>query len=467
MLHPGKKALLFPVETISRELDFRLVLAGFCARPGNQIFIGNHTDIYELGKRLKNGLYVGKNLLNVSPTRLRVCYEDLKKNDFRVIYLDEEGAIFSGEPDDWRADMIRKFDPRWLDAEDYACSWGTFQDDLYHGLAPKCREHIVRTGHPRFSLCHSDFLPLYADEIKELQEKHGRYILVSTNFTRANFGTGTDYFFKRYHVTPESELRTTLIDEFAYNQQKLAIFIRLINRLSNELPDHTIILRPHPSEGHAIYESLLQYVPRAKIEVHGSLTAWLRGAEAMIHCGCTTGIEGWLSDTFVVNYQPLHDERFERKVPNMAGERCESEDAVVQTLKDVLTTSDKRHTSISEIGYALIKSLINNVQQGREGFTSLTNLVEEVEKEISPAEAIDSLSSFARRGKVERVKKFFRSKYPPFIKPWQPRSAYRHQRFPGLNPVEIDQKLAFVSQLTGRPLEARYLSSKLMSITTH
>jgi surface carbohydrate biosynthesis protein len=462
ILEAGKKALLFPIETISRELDFKLVLAGYCAKPGNQIFLGNHTDIYTLGKRLSHGLYVGKNVLNVSPTRLRVCYDELKQNHFRVIYLDEEGAIFAGGPDDWKEDMIRKFDPRWLNAEDHACAWGTFQEQLYHDLKPACDKNIVLTGHPRFSLCHDRFLPLYQKEIDELKQRHGKFILVSTNFTRGNFGTGPEYFFKRYHVTPESPLRTPLIDEFAYHHQKLGIFIRLVNRLSNSFPDHKIILRPHPSEGHGIYQSILNYIPRAEIQVHGSLTAWLRAADALIHCGCTTGIEGWLCGTYVVNYQPLHDERFERRIPNLVGERCEAEDDVIARLGDALALEHPPHTTLTPESLALMKSLIDNVEQSTESFEKLAALVESVENELPAATALGSLTSYSRRGVQETMKKFVRSR---FIKTWKPRNAYQHQRFPGLDPAIIEPKLDFVRELTGRRLVAKYWSSKLMSVT--
>lgn len=465
ILEAGKKALLFPVETISRELDFKLVLAGYCAKPGNQIFLGNHTDIYELGKRLSHGLYVGKNVLNVSPTRLRVCYDDLKKNHFRVIYLDEEGAIFAGGPDDWKEDMIRKFDPRWLNAEDHACAWGTFQEQLYHDLKPACAKNIALTGHPRFSLCRDPFLPLYQQEIEDLRQKHGKFILISTNFTRGNFGTGPEYFFKRYHVTPDSPLRAPLIDEFAYHHQKLGIFIRLVNRLSDSFPDHKIILRPHPSEGHDIYQAILNYIPRAEIQVHGSLTAWLRAADALIHCGCTTGIEGWLSGTYVINYQPLHDERFERRIPNLVGERCETENDVVAKLQHAFSFEHPPRTTLTSDALALMKSLIDNVEQATESFEKMARLVEKVENELPATTVLAPLTPFARRGVQEKMKKWVRSRYPRFIKPWKPRNAYQHQRFPGLDPSIIDSKLAFVSALTGCQLVAKYWSSKLMSVT--
>ena len=34
--------ILLPIETINRELDFKLVLAGYLAGKGHQIYLGQH-----------------------------------------------------------------------------------------------------------------------------------------------------------------------------------------------------------------------------------------------------------------------------------------------------------------------------------------------------------------------------------------------------------------------------------------
>ena len=46
LIKPHHKVILFPLETYVREIDFRLVLALHLLKPGRQILLGNHTDIY-------------------------------------------------------------------------------------------------------------------------------------------------------------------------------------------------------------------------------------------------------------------------------------------------------------------------------------------------------------------------------------------------------------------------------------
>jgi surface carbohydrate biosynthesis protein len=464
VLKPNRKLILLPVETISRDLDFKLVLAGYLANEGNQVFIGNHTDIYEFGKCIKNGIYLGSNLLNVSPSRVKECYNNLKENKFRVLHLEEEGAIFSGGEKDWEKHLVQKFDPRWLESDDYTCAWGEFQARVYEKLNPKCIKNIKITGHPRFNLCHDVFLPIYQAEIDSIKKEHKRFILINTNFTRANFGTEIDYFFKKFKVEQNLSIKTDLVNEFCYVKQKIAFFIKLINRLNDELPNHKIILRPHPSEDLGIYNKILKYIPNAKIITAGSLIAWLRASEALIHCGCTTGIEGWLTNTFVINYQPIDEPRFERKIPNLVGYSCKTENEVLDYLKKIDIQGAFPNLKLDENSYLKIKSLIQNIGQSTESFEIVADLVRKLEVEVNSAFAIRSLFKFSLRGNKEKIKSLIRQRYSIFGKKYTPKNIYRYTRFPGLEPKSIDDKINFINKLTGKKIHAFYYSSKLMSL---
>ena len=124
VIEPRSKVLLFPVETIVRELDYRLVLAARLARQGVTLLLGNHTDIYELGRRMRGAVYVGKHILNLNPSSITERYEVMKACGHRVVFLHEEGAIFSGDRAAWERGLVRKFDPRWMRAEDTICAVG-------------------------------------------------------------------------------------------------------------------------------------------------------------------------------------------------------------------------------------------------------------------------------------------------------------------------------------------------------
>ena len=127
----NKINLLFPVEIINRELDFRLFLACFCARENNRIWIGRPRVLYSLANAMRGGIYVGKNIFGLPPIITLHRYHNLKKRDFKFIQLDEEGAVYYGDQEGWKRELSWRFNPTCLEAEDYICTWGDFQRDFY------------------------------------------------------------------------------------------------------------------------------------------------------------------------------------------------------------------------------------------------------------------------------------------------------------------------------------------------
>ena len=463
MIIPGRKVLIFPVEEIVRELDFRLVLAALCARPDNQIILGNHTDVYELGKRLRGGLYVGKNLLNVSPTRMTECYEHLKEQRIRVVHLDEEGAFFQGGEEDWKERLLARLDPAWMEGEDFLCTWGTFQADYYRSRGTAITDHVRVTGHPRFNLHADPYGGFYAAESEKFRRDYGPFILVNTNFKYCNHGKGPDFYLRNRKVEPgDSEQRTFLVDHYGYSARKMAHFIELINHLSDSFPDYGVVLRPHPTESTKTYEEMFRHIPRVRIERMGSLSAWLHACELLIHDGCTTGLEAHIAGTKVINYRPVRDSRFDFLVTNLVGRACENEEQVVAAIRDFREGIDTK--SLPAESHRAIKRVLENYDETTEAFERLADLILDVLEEVEPTEVTGELSSFTRRGKVEAVKRKLRGIRPAFLGKYQPRNLFGYYRFPGLFPETINRKLGVAGELAGRTLTPRFFSSKLMSV---
>jgi hypothetical protein len=70
-----------------------------------------------------------------------------------------------------------------------------------------------------------------------------------------------------------------------------------------------IVVRPHPTEDH---ETWRKWANPLNIEVRheGGAIEWMLAAEAVIHAGCTTGIEGLMLDRPVFSYVPQPDSEF-------------------------------------------------------------------------------------------------------------------------------------------------------------
>lgn len=463
MLLPGRKALLFPVETTVRELDFRIVMACYCARPDNQIFIGNHTDIYHLGTRLRNALYLGKNLLNVSAARKTVCYREFKEARGRMIHLDEEGAVFNGGEDIWRQVLDMRLDPRWLEAEDHLCTWGQFQKDHYASFSPAVAPHIHATGHPRLNLAHPFFSGLYEEETRSLQEAVGPMILINTNFSFGNHALYPAAMLREKQVAPDNrDLRNYYLDYYAYCAGKLPVFLQLASRLSDSFPGHTIVFRPHPSENLTPYLAMAEHIPRMRVETRGSLVAWLRASDCLVHSGCTTALEALAGGVPVVNFQPLPGNRFVQQIPDLVGMRASSLDEAVEAVGSAVGGKHTHQVAAGDMHR--IRHLLCNMGESSEAFLRVRDLTWRVQDELPVTQAGSSLASFPRRGRVEAAKAVLRPFWPASARRMSAAKAYRRRRFADLTPALLEPKLAAANALLRTGLRADYLSSRLVSL---
>ena len=460
MIQPGRKVVLFPIETVVRELDFRLLLGAYCARPDTQVVIGKQSLLYDLVDRLQGGVFVGKNL---AIWKSDSKYRRYKTRGFRTIQLHEEGAIYEGGPEEWARYVNEYLDVEQIEAEDYVCAWGEFQADCYRRRNPPCREHIVVTGHPRFDLFKPQYRALYEDEVRQLKERHGRFILINTNFFWSN-AKGMDFNFKWYEVKPtDSAKRTLYIDQFCNSVVKWSRFIQLINHLSDRFPEFQIVVRPHPSESIHYYTTLLRYVPRVTVAREGALQAWLLATEAVIHDGCTTAIEAYLAGTKVINFRPIIDDRFDIHLPNLVGVSCANETEVEQTLRRWLQDPDSV-MSVTPENIARVKELIDNFGSQENSFEKVTRIIHQMLDEISPTRVTGVIPVLGRQRFKDRLLRMLRPLDPLA---WQFRLGKRdrgYQKFTPLKRADIEEKLRCIRQITGRSISVRFHSSQLLSI---
>jgi len=460
MIQPGRKVVLFPIETVVRELDFRLLLGAYCARPDTQVIIGKQSLLFDLVDRLQGGVFVGKNL---AIWKSDSKYRRYKARGFRTIQLHEEGAIYEGGPEDWARNINEFLAVEQIEAEDYVCAWGEFQANCYRHRDPPCREHIVVTGHPRFDLFKPEFRALYEDEVRRLKEKHGRFILINTNFFWSN-AKGMDFNFLWYEIKPtESAKRTFYLDQFCNSVVKWSRFIQLINHLSDRFPEFQIVVRPHPSESIHYYTALLRYVPRVAVAREGALQAWLLATEAVIHDGCTTAIEAYLARTKVINFRPIVDDRFDIHLPNLVGVSCAHEAEVEETLRRWLQAPNAV-TAVTPENIARVKELIDNFGSQENSFEKLARVIHGVLDEIRPTK----LKGFGPVLGRQRLKDaLLRLLQPLDPLAWQRRLGKRdrgYQKFPPLKRKELENRVRRIREITGRPVFIRFHSSQLLSM---
>ena len=182
-----KMNILFPIESIARELDSKLLLAGKYVDPEKKIYIGQHDYLFHVSKCMYGGIYLGKNQFSRrSDGTWQDRHTDLKKRSFRVVHLDEEGGVYWGEEKDWESRLNTRIDVNALDKNDYIFTWGSFQKKHYQNVTKVNKDNIIVTGHPRFDLYKSKYKKFYREEIKKLQNLYGEFILLPTAFSWYN-----------------------------------------------------------------------------------------------------------------------------------------------------------------------------------------------------------------------------------------------------------------------------------------
>lgn len=457
--------LLFPVETINRELDFRLFLACLSARPDRRIWIGQSRVIYSLAHAIDGGVYVGKNLWGLPPNLTWNRYHNLKQQGYKCIHLDEEGAVHYGDSEAWKAELSRRFDPVQMQADDYVCTWGDFQRDYYLSLNPACAANIHTTGHPRFDLYKSAFRDFYATEARELRERYGDFVLINTNFSQVNHHSGPPRIFSpRWgYYAEDPQKRSEFFDRWRHLSFTLTNFMRLTNRLSVEFPDLNIVLRPHPSENRNFYRAAFDGVPNVHVTREGSVGPWLFACRAMIHDGCTTGLEAHFGGVHIISYKSVEDTAHDLYLPNVFGARCTTDEAVLEEVQAALqnkrAVNSSEDAALSSAIPNLACALLENLRS--DAFERLSHVLDEVVGSMDPAQSRYAPGKFAVR---ERLRGLGRNVKENLLRRSKVAGSEGMGKFYGFAGADLDDKLERAQKLTNVRVKYTVHSGELVSV---
>jgi surface carbohydrate biosynthesis protein len=460
---PAKKIpILFPIELTGRELDFRLLLAHYTARPDNILYIGKSGIVNYLGRQLRGGVYVGKQLVvgGVSPKLVK--YHELKKRGFINIHVGEEEPVFNRLEDFNRDTFLKQYDPRWQQAEDGLCAWGGFSAGVYRDLNPPCLGNIQVTGHPRFDLCKRHLTPYYETEVRRLKERFGRFILINTKFALASnfdaFRSCVGLFVKDRENYAD---RSYWIDYFVQHAQLQTHFIHLTNRLSHEFPGHSIVFRPHPGEDPAAYKAILSCVPRVEVATEGGVLPWLAAAEVLIHNGCTTALEAYQLTPKIINYSPVFDKKFDLELANLVGVTCTTEEDVIAEIR-----REGGNPSLSAEKRQQIRHIIDNFDTETMASEHMARVIWEAQGRVRPHPISTGLLQRARirqglhaiKARLGRIRKMWAKGLKPAA------NTRTLAKFDPLVPEDILARVEKLEQITGRKIRVCFHGPELMTV---
>jgi surface carbohydrate biosynthesis protein len=465
--------ILLPVETIARELDYKLFFAASLANSGVNVIIAQHDYLNANFCRFKEGVYIGKNIFrspftkndDTPKTDLRF-YDKLKKNNITLLHLDEEAAVwFEGEKE-WRAELDQRLHPDVLKDTDYIFTWGSFQAKHFQNkssLFPS--SHIIDSGHPKYDLCKPKFGEYYKEEIDKIKTKYGSFILINTKTATPNNVSGITYAFaisaKEYVSDPQQ--RAKLVREWAYQNKVLTDFVTLLHKLCVIFPKKTFVVRPHPGEDPEYYRAVFTGVKNIYVAKSGAVQPWIMAADLVIHDQCTTGVESFLAEIPTVSYKPVENKEFEMILPNQCGVECKTEEEVIKAINNL--ERDPQSFAKKNSLTTLTKSLLKNFEF--DTYTDFICMVDKITEDkrlknicsgkisilkLRFGEMINNLEQFCRT----LIRGLFPVKRRNYI------SAKAH--FPGFDRRIIESKIRSIERVLNKKVVVNYLSNRLMVV---
>lgn len=450
--------LLFSVDDTGESMDGHLALAVLSADPTNRIYVGPHHCLMGLARRLKGGVYLGMGARGDRRDQELEDYHLLKQRGFVVVHFDHQGAIYPGGERRWRSILQERLDPRQLDANDYVCTWGNFQRDVYRELDPPCRQNIRTTGHPLFDLYERRWHSYYRSQTNRLRAKFGDFLLINTDLARAHQGHGDD---DGESPSPSMQARLHGIDAWAHENETLSHFVRLVHRLHMVFPELALVVRPHRREDPDFYRLVFQGLSSVHVLQDSPVAPWILASQCVIHSGCVAGLGAHLGDAPTINFRPVQNPRQTLFLPDQCGVICDTIDHVVECLV-ALFHRDQRRTPFDDpplIDHRA-KQLLHNLYDPC--IPTLASVLDEAQRQVEHSAALPRLA-LRTEHRLRDTLAGIRSVLGTFSPPNQG-AARRLSSFDGFNATDVSKRIGRLEHLTGRSVDHHVLSPRLLVV---
>jgi surface carbohydrate biosynthesis protein len=454
-MNPLKPTLLIPVENQVRELDPKLLLACIAANRGFSAVIGSHRDIDLRIASLPRAIYLCKSFTISNLKMFRIIY----KLGHEIVTWDEE-ALVHLPPEMYYS---RRLSPLTMKYVSHLFAWGEDNAELwrqYHEFPAGLPIHI--TGNPRNDMLRPEMRAFYESDVKEIRNVHREFILINTNFNHVNSFSPVQNLFQPGKNSGEESIfgkaARGMPREYAegLRDHKTAIFEdfqRLIPALEQAFPHYTIIVRPHPTENQDIYNNIAAKCQRVRVTNEGNVVPWLMATRALIHNGCTTGVEAYVIGVPAISYRATVNDFYDHgfyRLPNTLSHQCFNFEELRLTLEKILA---------GELGAANGRereALIEHYLAAREGPLACERIIDVLEgimedrSELPKPTLPDRFAGWwvaNGRRLIKRAKAYFPGPHS--------RPEFQRHRYPGVSLEELHTRLRKFQHLLGDKGELR------------
>jgi len=450
-----KTCLIIPVENQVRELDPKLLLACIAVQRGFAVIIGSHRKIDFRISSFPRSLYLNKSMTERNLKMFRI----MEKIGHEILTWDEEALVHLPA----ETYYSRRLSPVAIRYNSHLFAWGEDNAELwrqYPDLPVDMPIHV--TGNPRSDMLRPELRSFYEPEAEEIRKNHGRFILVNTNFNHVNAFFPAQNLFQPVNNTGEApqfgKAAVGMSREYAegLRDHKIAVFKtfkQLIPILDRTYPDHTVIVRPHPTESQQVYMDIAKDCQRVKVTNEGNVVPWLLATDVVIHNGCTTGVEAYMMDVPAISYRARINEKYDMgfyRLPNLISHQCFDIDQLQETLTKIIK---------GELGAAKgdeRRALVNHYLAAQDGPLACERIVDVLEKKMERQPVLPKPPLIDRiSGRVyanyRRIYKNIKKHMPGTHAP----AHFHRHRYPGISLQELINRIDKIQQVLGDTSEIK------------
>ncbi|MFV0437399.1 MAG: surface carbohydrate biosynthesis protein [Desulfopila sp.] len=461
-------SLLIPVENQVRELDPKLLLACVAARRGFPSIIGPRREMDFAIASFPPSIYLSKSLTS----RSNPMFGIMRMLGHEIVAWDEEALVHPPK----ETYFTRRLSPLSIKYVSHLLAWGQENADLwreYPELPPDLPIHI--TGNPRGDMLRPDLRSFYEPEVEALRRTYGDFLLINTNFNHVNgfypvlnlfVSAGRDGEKPRFGRAAKGMSYEYAEGLRVHKQANFEQMKKLIPQLEQAFPDHTIVVRPHPTENQQVYHDIAARATRVTVTNEGNVIPWLLASRVLIHNCCTTGVEAYALGVPAITYRAYVDDRYDMgfyRLPNLLSHQTFDFQELQAVLGRILggeeEGADDRERS----------ALLDEYLSARTGPLACERMVDVIEEAMAGRTALPKPSLGSRLGgsygaRARRLVKWFMA----LKKGSHNRPEFQRHRYPGISLEELRQCLERFEQVLepGAKLEVEQIAEKFYRIRT-
>lgn len=430
-----KKILIINIEIKSREFISRMMIAYEALKKEYDIVIGAQDQLLEILFNLPKGIFFEK---SISKNKLKTL-KKIKKYGHKIVNLDEEGMASQNNSHFFLKQRLSK---ETLDLTECFFNWGNNEKKLLQNKYFDDKEKFKATGNPRIDSWKPKYSKLYKNEKEYINNKYKDFIFITSNFASIQHARGSDFLKQQASDYRKIE---TIQDQEILNSKRLFMkkvyssFLDMIKKLSIELPNNKIILRPHPADDISQWKKKLINYHNVHIEYKFSATPWIISCKCMIHSSCTTGMEGFFSNIPVFSYLPYQDHDSVNYISNTLSDKCLNYSELIYKVKSVFTERYKKNHNLIDVLKA--KSIIENIDEISSA-KNIVDLIDNINVEEYEKTKIKSIELF-------KIKNFLKKILKNLIGKKEKIDSYYHQKMPGIDKFEVIEKLEQLQIIDG------------------